>query len=339
MNMVLFIGNFLGKHLGTTNPSEQIANSLANEGMAVSKASTYKNRLFRLSEMFWKSLLLPYRILHVDVFSGKSLWFAEWTAAIGNFRGKKVILTLHGGKLPEVFALSPKRFHRLFSNAHHLFTPSRMLQNFFSEKGFIVEWLPNFIRLGTFPMSLKNDLSQTLLWVRAFSYIYNPEVAIHTLHKVRESYPNAMLTMVGPDKGELGNVKNLIEGLNLEHAIRITGPIPNEELYKFYHTHNVYINTTSYESFGVAVMEAAACGIPIVSTNVGEIPYLWKDEEEILMVDNIEPATFAIQINRIFADRSLAKKLSINARKKAEQFDWEVIKPKWVELLTQNNVS
>jgi glycosyltransferase involved in cell wall biosynthesis len=71
----------------------------------------------------------------------------------------------------------------------------------------------------------------------------------------------------------------------LLEKITFTGPINNTELPAYYSSHSVFLNTTSYESFGMAVLEAAACGIPTVSTPVGEIPLLWKAGEEIMLTD------------------------------------------------------
>ncbi|MBE0653253.1 MAG: glycosyltransferase family 4 protein [Bacteroidales bacterium] len=108
----------------------------------------------------------------------------------------------------------------------------------------------------------------------------------------------------------------------------------NDKLYSYYHSHDVFLNTTSYESFGVAVLEAASCGIPVVTTNVGEIPFLWRHGQEILMAENLIPSKFADEIFKIFSDPSLADILSKNARKKAEEFDWELIRDKWLRLFS-----
>jgi SAM-dependent methyltransferase len=85
---------------------------------------------------------------------------------------------------------------------------------------------------------------------------------------LKKNFPQISLTMIGPDKGILNEILLMIKELGLESNIKIIGPISNQELFKYYQSHSVYLNTTSYESFGVALVEAAACGIPIVSTNV-----------------------------------------------------------------------
>ena len=145
--------------------------------------------------------------------------------------------------------------------------------------------MPNSIDLEKFPFKRDTVKKHSLLWVRAFTNIYNPEIPVRILHELRKLFPDVYLTMVGPDKGTLREVEALINRLDLEDHINITGPIPNEELRKYYQSHSVYLNTTSFESFGVAVLEAASCGMPIVSNSVGEIPLIWEDGKNILLVE------------------------------------------------------
>ena len=87
-----------------------------------------------------------------------------------------------------------------------------------------------------------------------------------------------------------------ILNLNLSNNIKILGPISNKKLSYYYQRHNVFINTTSYESFGTALIEAASCGIPIVSTNVGEIPLNWTNEKDILLVENFSEIELKIKM-------------------------------------------
>ena len=80
-------------------------------------------------------------------------------------------------------------------------------------------------------------------------------------------------------------------------------------------------------------MEAGACGIPIITTKVGEIPFLWEDQKNIIIVDSFEGKDFAQAAIEIFEDQNLAKKLSKEGRINAEKFSWENIKKDWIKLL------
>lgn len=327
------IGSFLSRQFGSFSVSENIAILIDNSGLQVSLCSMKRNQVLRLLEIIIKSLFSDYDKMHIDTYSGKAFIIAETASIIGGLRNKKIILTLHGGKLPELFEKAPKRVQRVFRRASFIQTPSRYLQDFFYRQNLHVIYLPNPINLTQFTYNRSEVIPYSILWVRAFTEIYNPAIAIKALKLVREKYLDATLIMAGPDKGNLSEIKTLIKDLKLESYVILAGPVENKELFKYYQTHHVYINTPSYESFGVSVLEAAACGIPIVSTNVGEIPFLWSDNENILLVDDFSAKGFSDKIERIFLNEGLSQKLSKNARKKAETFDWENIKPKWEQLL------
>jgi len=272
--------------------------------------------------------------MHIDTFSGLAFRIAEVSSIIGKLRKKRIILTLHGGRLPEFYQTTTERVNRLLSRAHYTQTPSLYLKDFFTGQGFSIDYLPNSIDFSKFPYSRERIKHHSLLWVRAFTEIYNPDIAVKILYEVKNRYPDATLTMVGPDKGILAKTKELIYRLGLNSSVTITGPVANDKLCSYYQSHHVFLNTTSYESFGVAVLEAASCGIPVVSSKIGEIPFLWKHDQEILMVVNLSPSEFTHEIFRIFTDPTLADSLSKNARKKAEEYDWELIREKWIKLFS-----
>ena len=171
------------------------------------------------------------------------------------------------------------------------------------------------------------------MWVRAFTETYNPDVAIKTFAIVLKSYPNATLTMVGPDKGNLPQMRMLIKTLGLEERIFIIGKVNNSELPQYYRSHDVYLNTTSYESFGVALLEAAACGLPIVSTSVGEIPFMWENGKDILLAESIEPDLLAELIMTYFRDQLLYDIIQKNAYYKSQNYSWDYVKGLWDKYL------
>ena len=80
-------------------------------------------------------------------------------------------------------------------------------------------------------------------------------------------------------------------------------------------------------------MEAMALGLPVVSTNVGGMPYLIDDGVDGVLVapDSAEAMTTAIL--RCFAQPDNTKQLAEQARRKVEGYDWEVVKPQWETVL------
>lgn len=334
MKEFLFIGNFLSKKRGTVNPTEQIITKLGKEHFSINKSSSFENKILRFIDIVLHAAFKKYLKMHVDVFSGNAFIFTLASVIIASIRKKPFILTLHGGKLPEYYNGHKVLVNIAFKKASLIQSPSLFLKNFFEHQGYQVSYLPNPIALELFPYKRDQVKQYSLLWVRAFTSIYNPEVPVRVLCKLVQIFPEATLTMVGPDKGELVKVKKLTQELNLSDKVTFTGPIPNNLLYSYYQTHQVYLNTTSYESFGVAVVEAAACGIPIVSNKVGEIPFIWTDQENILLVEENNVDQYLEKIIRLFKDIDKVQEISENARKKAEEFDWKKINSHWDNLFS-----
>lgn len=331
---ILFIGTYLSNQRGTKSISEKLKDVIGEE-LSISLKSKIENKVLRLFDICLATLFTKYTKIHFDVFSGAAFRITQIASQLASFRNKDILLTLRGGKLVEFSELNKNRVEKVFRRANYIQTPSYFLQEYFSKWGFDVHYLPNGLDISKFPYKRSEVIPHSLLWVRAFASIYNPEVAVRVLHEIRKKYPETILTMIGPDNGALEQTRRLITQLNLTEFIKITGPVANDELQKYYQTHSTYLNTTTYESFGVAIVEAASCGIPIVSFNVGEVPFLWKDEENILLASHLDVDAMASQVIRIFKDEALGSRLSIQARKRAEQFSWENIKPHWLKILSR----
>lgn len=338
MHKILLVGNFLSSSYGTSPVMEKVAGRLSPL-YQFHLASNKRSILARALDMVSAAMFHDYKLIHIDVYSNLAFWFAYFTSVIAKIRKKPILLTLHGGALPQFHEKKSWFVNRLLWRANIILTPSNYIKNYFTGFGFTVSYIPNAVDLETFSFSFLPVENQNyrILWVRAFGKIYNPHIPVYVLKEVIREFPSATLTMVGPDKGLLKEVKALISRLNLEDRVFITGPLNNDRLNVIYQTHNVYLNTPSYESFGVALVEAACSGIPIVSCGVGEIPYNWVDQKEMLIL-NLSAIELAVAIKDVFRNRQLSEKMVKHARAKAEQFNWNVIKEKWI-LLFNNFLS
>jgi len=149
-------------------------------------------------------------------------------------------------------------------------------------------------------------------------------------------YPGARLTMVGPDKGDgsFGNTRQLAEDLGVDDRSAFPGAVAKTEVPTWLNRGDVFLNTTNVDNTPVSVLEAMACGLCVVSTNVGGIPYLLEHERDALLVPPDDPEAMTTAVRRLLADPALAEKLSRNARKKAEQCDWSIVLPQWDAVLT-----
>jgi glycosyltransferase involved in cell wall biosynthesis len=200
-----------------------------------------------------------------------------------------------------------------------------------------IRLLPNGIDLSRYAFRLRAQPKPALVWLRAFHAIYNPALAVEVLSGLRRQFPAAHLAMIGPDKGDgsLQQAQALAQAYGLQNAILFAGPVPNSEVPTWLDQGDIFINTTNIDNTPVSVIEALACGLPVVSTNVGGLPDLLHDGADSLLVNAGNTAVMTEAVLRILQEDGLAEKLSSQARRSAEQFDWKTILPQWEALFEE----
>jgi len=112
-------------------------------------------------------------------------------------------------------------------------------------------------------------------------------------------------------------INYLIEKYGLQDNIYFTGLLDEQEMIKAYLSCHVFLSSSSIENSSNSVCEAMLLGMPVVASYVGGIPSLITNNEEGLLYPLDEPYMAAYQIDNIFSDDTIAKRLGENARKKA----------------------
>jgi len=131
----------------------------------------------------------------------------------------------------------------------------------------------------------------------------------------------------------LDRTRQLAAKLGVLNRLSLPGAVPKEETPTWLDEGDVFLNTANVDNTPVSVLEAMACGLCVISTNVGGLPYLLRDGEDALLVPPNSPEAMAAAERRVFTERKLAERLSRNARAKATLHDWTVVLPQWEELL------
>lgn len=333
---LLMVGNFFGVAVGCRQYCFHLASRLTAQGHQVLKVSPFRNRPLRLLDMAsapWR-LRAKYDVAQVDVFSGPSFLWAEAAAAALRAAGKPFVLTLHGGALPQFARRHPWRVRRLLRSAAAVTAPSAYLAGALKTYRPDIRVIPNALDLSRYPFRHRKAAKPRLIWLRAFHRIYAPETAIQTLTLLVKEFPEVQLTMVGPDKdGSLARCRALAEELGVANHVAFVPGIPPKKVPEALSSADVFLNTTTVDNTPVSVIEAMACGLCIVSTDVGGVPHLVRDGEEALLVPAGDAAATAGALRRLMEEPALAERLSGNARKKAEGFDWSAVFPAWEAVL------
>jgi L-malate glycosyltransferase len=140
--------------------------------------------------------------------------------------------------------------------------------------------------------------------------------------------------MVGPtlDASEV-ECRALGKELGLNGELRLTGMLTKAELRHIAADYDIFINTTNVDNTPMSVLEAMALGLPVVSTNVGGIPYLLEDGKEGLLTPPSDYMAMTANIQRLLNDNELSISLATNALKKAGIFDKVNVIKQWQAIL------
>lgn len=338
MKDILIVGNFLSKKVGNHSVCEDLAFHLESNSWNVIRTSGKTSRIARLFDMVvtcWRKRH-QFSVAQVDVYSGRAFIWAEAVCYVLRFANKPYVLTLHGGELPSFAMRHKRRVSNLLTSASGVTTPSRYL---LERMGFYRAdiWLvPNPLTLERYKFrEYHPTLKPKIIWLRAFHTTYNPMLAIKVVAHLCAEFPEIELTMIGPDKGDgsLQICQYLSIQLGISNNIKFIKGVDNIEVPNWLSKGDIFINTTNVDNTPISVLEAMACGLCVVSTNVGGIPYLLEDKKDSLLVPPDNVIAMSEAIKHILTDPSFGKQLSTNAGSKVRQYDWSVIFPLWEDLL------
>jgi glycosyltransferase involved in cell wall biosynthesis len=329
---ILYLGNKLSSGNVNKTTIETLSQRLVGIGYNIVSSSSKSNKVARLVDMLFtlhKNRDAQYLLL--DTYSTSAFWFALICSQFARIYKLKYIPILHGGNLPDRLQKSPFLSKLIFKNAYKNVAPSNYLFTSFIQKAFHNTILiPNAIDVDIYNYRKREEYLPRILWVRAFSEIYRPELAIKIFKILSEKYPHAKLTMVGPVKdGSFEKCKTLAHKLNIE----FTGKLSLEEWIQLAENHDIFLNTSAVDNTPISLIEAATLGLPIVSSNVGGIPYLFTNGDSALLIDSNKEEDYVLAIQKIITNKNLANNLVLNARNLVTNFDWEILKNQWLNLL------
>ena len=332
---LLYIGNKLAVHGKNPTAIDELSTKLEAEGYAVITASSKQDKIFRLLDMVFTTVQNRNRVelVLIDTYSTQNFYFAVIIAALCRFFKLPYIPILHGGNLPSRLKNSKRLCKTLFGKALTNVAPSKYMIRQFQTAGFQnITYIPNTLEIKKYPFQLRKSITPKLLWVRSFSEIYNPLLALETVEILKKKGMDVSLCMVGPDKdGSLQRCKKIAAELQL--PITFTGMLKKKEWIALSKDFDIFINTTNFDNMPLSVMEAMALGMPVVSTNVGGLPFLIENNVNGLLIPPNNPGAFVNAIEAICSNDVKARELAKNARLQTEGFDWEKVKQRWIKLL------
>ena len=143
---------------------------------------------------------------------------------------------------------------------------------------------------------------------------------IRALAVLGEELPHHLVA-VGGDGWDSDQVRAELAGSGLEERVHFLGFVSDEQLRALYRRASVYVHASLFEGFGLTVLEAMACGCPVVTSNLSSLPEVAGDAA--VLVDPRDPAAIAAGLASVCADPRLAGELRRKGLERAGAFTWE----------------
>ena len=175
--------------------------------------------------------------------------------------------------------------------------------------------------------------ARLLLFVGRLQPFKGPEVAIRALAEAVARAPqvagDVVLAVVGGSTGREGEpdqatkLMELAANIGVSDRVIFFPPQPHARLADFYSAAEAVLVPSRSESFGLAALEAEACGTPVIAAAAGGLRYVVVDGQTGFLVEGHEPGDYADRILKILSDPMLAARLSEGALRHAGRFSWD----------------
>ena len=272
-------------------------------------------------------------LFHVMANSGWS-WhlFAAPAIWIARARAVPVIVNYRGGEAAAFLRRSESVVRPTMRQAARLVLPSGFLQEVFDAHGMPGTVVPNIVDLSRFRPGppAPPEAPPRLLVARNLEPLYDNASALRAFAIVRRHHPAARLVVAGSGP-EGPALERLAIELGLDDAVRFAGRVGRDEMAALLRDSSVALNPSLADNMPNSVLEALASGVPVVSTNVGGVPFIVADGTSALLVPPRDPQAMAAAVLRLLGDPALAARLAAAGLQEARRYTWERVAPLWAE--------
>ena len=331
MQKLLIIANYRRSVGGIAGQVDVLLDKLNNEH--------FFSKLFNTKTGYLKRLLLPFKlfyksnnfdIFHIHGCSGFGFYPVVIGVVVGVLRKKKIIITYHGGDLKEFIDSYPKFIKYFLKKADILTVPSFYLQDILKINKIDSIYLPNIIREDNVNFKVRKKFCPTLVVTRSLEKVYNIPLEKNAFYRIKSKMSEAKLYIVGD-----GSLKNELEtkvknsGVD---GIYFLGRVDNSKIGEIINKSDIYINPTTADNMPLSLFEAFACGIPVISTNVGGIPNFIQNNKSGFLINSNDLEALVEKIEFILANPNKIIPIIEAAHVTFQKYTWNRLKSQYIEL-------
>jgi glycosyltransferase involved in cell wall biosynthesis len=239
-------------------------------------------------------------------------WVTYPALVLCKLAGIPVVLSARGGDAARFFSRWKLLIAPIIRRIDLITTPSGFLQKAFIDAFAITPMIvPNIADVEQFRFRERTVLAPRLIVTRSLEEIYNVGCVIKAFALVHKRFPEATLAVVG-DGSQRRMLEEMAAKLGVFTAVTFHGRVDHAQIQALYDANDISVNASNVDNLPGTILEAFACGLPVVSSRAGGIPYIVEDGVTGLLVDRNDCRALSEQVLRLLEHPQLAQKLIIN---------------------------
>lgn len=327
---VLLVCNYKPKVGGISGQVDILQKMLASDGHTAEVFSTKAPFLQRLGLPFkLRSKGKDFDVFHIHCCSKWGFLPAVIGVSVGRRLGKRIVLTYHGGGGEKFFDRHSKLVRHFLTRTDANIVLSGFLAQVFERHGLPFVTIPNILELDDSRFRQREMLQPNYICTRAHEPLYNIPCILRAFHKVQSIRPEATLTLVGGGS-EHENLVRMAEELGLQN-VTFTGRVANEDIYTYLDRADIMLSAPTVDNMPVSVLEAMNAGLLVISSKVGGVPYMVKNNNTGLLFDSDDSDALAGKMLWAVDNQTVARAIALQGHKAVSRYRWENIKEQLYE--------
>ena len=279
------------------------------------------------------------QVVHIMANSGWS-WhlFAAPAIWLARLRGAPVIVNYRGGHADSFFAQRWWLVNASLRHASAILVPSVFLQQVFAryQSGHDtvpVAIVPNILDQQLFyPRPVRGDTADNaaltaphFIITRNLEAIYDIATSIRAFSLLHTDLPEARLTIAGSGP-QLAMLQQLVQQFKLTDAVNFAGRLSSEQMAELYRSADLMLNSSLVDNSPNSLIEALACGVPVISSDVGGISQLVTDGKDALLFQAGDHQAMYQHALMLLQNPELRQQLIHNGIQNSQRFYWPKVK-------------
>ncbi len=270
-------------------------------------------------------------VVHASSASYWSFLLAPLPAVLaGRLFGKPVVLNYHSGEAADHLAHWGALIHPWLRRVDEIVVPSEYLRKVFASFGYQARVIHNTVDTSVFRYRRRSPLRPRFVSTRCFEWYYGVEQTLLAFALLKTVFPEATLTLAGGGSQE-PELRRLAAALNVT-GVEFLGPVAANAIPALLDRCDIMLNSSLIDNQPLSLLEAAASGLPVVTTGVGDIPNMVEDGISAMVVPEQDPAAMARAAAFLLRHPDTASAMAARAHSRLDRFSWPRVGGQWAEL-------